>query len=192
MASFRPALTEAPQRMTEPHWDRPVNSGPRPCHLMLDSPYQGSRTGLPPPISTSVPGTPQPGYAALIFAAGGNDPSLSSIRARLRHLRRSPFSPSRFIDSSMVSVSPDVDREGAARGAPHSDVAYASPGFRTLRRCLASGDWRDSGAPGERDRRDRSCPRAAAHDRKGTVDVVAASHHNGHGDGSRGVTALGR
>ena len=58
MASFRPALTEAPQRITEPHWDRPVNSGPRPCHLMLDSPYQGSRTGLPPPISTSVPGTP--------------------------------------------------------------------------------------------------------------------------------------
>ena len=26
---------------------------------MLDSPYQGSRTGLTPPISTSVPGTPQ-------------------------------------------------------------------------------------------------------------------------------------
>src|SRR5450755_2126887 len=25
---------------------------------VLDSPYQGSRTGLPPPISTSVPGTP--------------------------------------------------------------------------------------------------------------------------------------
>ena len=31
MASFRPALTETPQRMTKPHWDRPVNSGPRPC-----------------------------------------------------------------------------------------------------------------------------------------------------------------
>ncbi len=47
------------------------------------------------------------------LAAGGS--SLircpSSIRARL-HVRRSPFSPSRFIDSSMVSVSPDVDREG--------------------------------------------------------------------------------
>ena len=29
-ASFRPALTETPQR-NQPHWDRPVNSGPRPC-----------------------------------------------------------------------------------------------------------------------------------------------------------------
>jgi hypothetical protein len=71
MASFRPALTEAPQRMTEPHWDRPVNSGPRPCHLMLDSPYQGSKTGLTPPISTSVPGTPQLAYGSPVFAAGG-------------------------------------------------------------------------------------------------------------------------
>ena len=80
MASFRPALTEAPQRMTEPHWDRPVNSGPRPCHLMLDSPYQGSKTGLPPPISTSVPGTPQLAYGSPVFATGGITPSPPVIR----------------------------------------------------------------------------------------------------------------
>ena len=41
---------------------------------------------------------PQPGYAALVFVAGGSlirPPS--SIRARLQHVRRSPFSPSRSL-----------------------------------------------------------------------------------------------
>jgi hypothetical protein len=42
---------------------------------MLDSPCQGSKTGLTPPISTSVPGTPQLGYASLVFAAGGFIPA---------------------------------------------------------------------------------------------------------------------
>jgi hypothetical protein len=42
MASFRPALTEIPQR-NQPHWDRPVNSGPRPCLFDVGFPLSGSR-----------------------------------------------------------------------------------------------------------------------------------------------------
>ena len=41
MASFRPALTETPQRMTKPHWGRPVNSGPRPCLFDVGFPLSG-------------------------------------------------------------------------------------------------------------------------------------------------------
>jgi hypothetical protein len=40
MASFRPALTEAPQRK-QPHWSRPVNSGPRPCLIDVGFPLSG-------------------------------------------------------------------------------------------------------------------------------------------------------
>jgi hypothetical protein len=40
MASFRPALTETPQR-NQPHWDRPVNSGPRPCLFDVGFPLSG-------------------------------------------------------------------------------------------------------------------------------------------------------
>jgi beta-1,4-mannosyl-glycoprotein beta-1,4-N-acetylglucosaminyltransferase len=42
MASSRPALTEIPQR-NGPHWDRPVNSGPRPCLVSVGLPLSGSR-----------------------------------------------------------------------------------------------------------------------------------------------------
>src|SRR5450631_2753579 len=41
MASFRPALTETPQRIAKPHWDRPVNSGPRPCLFSVGFPLSG-------------------------------------------------------------------------------------------------------------------------------------------------------
>jgi hypothetical protein len=40
MASSRHALTEAPQR-NQPHWDRPVNSGPRPCLFSVGFPLSG-------------------------------------------------------------------------------------------------------------------------------------------------------
>ena len=69
MASFRPALTETPQR-NQPHWDRPVNSGPRPCLFDVGFPLSGSKTGLTPPISTSVPGTPQLAYGSLRSSTG--------------------------------------------------------------------------------------------------------------------------
>ena len=41
MASFRPALAETPQRVTKPHWGRPVNSGPRPCLFDVGFPLSG-------------------------------------------------------------------------------------------------------------------------------------------------------
>jgi Tn3 transposase DDE domain len=40
MASFRPALTETPQRK-QPHWSRPVNSEPRPCLIDVGFPLSG-------------------------------------------------------------------------------------------------------------------------------------------------------
>ena len=40
MASSRPALTETPQR-NQPHWSRPVNSGPRPCLFSVGFPLSG-------------------------------------------------------------------------------------------------------------------------------------------------------
>jgi hypothetical protein len=53
------------------------------------------------PLGHGAPAGPesQPGYAALIFAAGNTRlrRSSSSIRARLQHVRRSPFSPSRSL-----------------------------------------------------------------------------------------------
>ena len=57
---------------------------------------------------------PQLGYAKPVFAAGGSSLNRcsSSIRARL-HVHRSPFSPSRSLIPRWLSVSPDVDREGA-------------------------------------------------------------------------------
>jgi hypothetical protein len=63
------------------------------------------------------PSTPesQLAYGSLVFRAGGSIIlSPGSIRARLQHSGVAPFSPSRFIDSSMVSVLPDVDREGSS------------------------------------------------------------------------------
>ena len=41
MASFRPALTEAPQRQPGRTGDRPVNSGPRPCLFDVGFPLSG-------------------------------------------------------------------------------------------------------------------------------------------------------
>jgi hypothetical protein len=41
MASSRPALTETPQRITKPHWGRPVNSEPRPCLFDVGFPLSG-------------------------------------------------------------------------------------------------------------------------------------------------------
>jgi len=77
MASFRPALTEAPQRK-QPHWDRPVNSGPRPCLFDVGFPLSGlqdrthtsdlntraqhtrHRVGLRPPLRRARPFPPPP------------------------------------------------------------------------------------------------------------------------------------
>src|SRR2546423_2478220 len=87
----------------------------RPALGLLDQ----LRVRHPLPDGAPASPEPQPGYAAQVFVAGGSLTCLlSSIRARLQHVRRSPFSPSRFIDTSMVSVSPDVDREGPSAEAP--------------------------------------------------------------------------
>ena len=64
MASFRPALTEAPQRQTgRTGTARSIPS--RALAIDVGFPLSGSSTGLPPPISTSVPGTPPLAYGSL-------------------------------------------------------------------------------------------------------------------------------
>jgi hypothetical protein len=59
MASSRPALTEAPAAHNQAALETARSiPGRALASSMLDSPYQGSRTGLTPPISTPVPSTP--------------------------------------------------------------------------------------------------------------------------------------
>jgi hypothetical protein len=85
MASSRPALTEIPQR-NQPHWDRPVNSGPRPCLFSVGFPL----SGLQDRISTSDLNVraqhtqSQLAYGSLVFAAGGSTIP-RSILGRLQH-----------------------------------------------------------------------------------------------------------
>jgi hypothetical protein len=107
MASSRPALTEAPQRK-QPHWSRPVNSGPRPCLFDVGFPLQGSRTGLPPPISTSVPGTP-------VRNAIDNDDLIAALRAHSEILSLSAMQLSRDAKASLSEVF--ITAEGLDRGA---------------------------------------------------------------------------
>ena len=145
--------------MTEPHWDRPANSGPRPCHLMLDSPYQGSRTGLhTSDLNVRARHTP-----ARLRLAGLRRRQQQPQAQRQLDSRSTPTSPAvsvlalKVIDSSMVSVSPDVDREGThAHGARfglsqwESDCEWAafatcSPtvtGTVTTWRVYAIASWR--------------------------------------------------
>ena len=96
---------------------RLVLGGERAALGLLDQLWIRDLPGTADPLGRGAPAGPesQLSYAKLVFAAGGSSLNRcsSSIRARL-HVRRAPFSPSRFIDSSMVSASPDVDREGPA------------------------------------------------------------------------------
>src|SRR5450755_2551717 len=70
-ASFRPVLTEAPAAQPAALGTaRPIPG--RALAFDVGFPLSGSRSGLPPPISTSVPGTPQLAYVSLVFAAGGS------------------------------------------------------------------------------------------------------------------------
>src|SRR6185437_15960366 len=84
-ASFRPALTEAPAA-------QPAALGTArsiPGHALafdVEFPLSGSRSGLTPPISTSVPGTPQLAYGSPVFAAGG-----IPVSHRCRSLPDNPY-----------------------------------------------------------------------------------------------------
>ncbi len=63
MASSRPALTETPAAHNQAALGTARSiPGRALASSMLDSPYQGSRTGLTPPISTPVPSTPASPY----------------------------------------------------------------------------------------------------------------------------------
>jgi hypothetical protein len=59
MASFRPALTEAPAAPIQAALGTARSiPGRALASSMSGSPYQGPGTGLPPPISYVMPGTP--------------------------------------------------------------------------------------------------------------------------------------
>jgi hypothetical protein len=67
-----PPSRKPPQRITKPHWGPPGQFRDRAlASSVLDSPCQGSRTGLTPPISAPVPSTPTNPFAlrAQVFAS---------------------------------------------------------------------------------------------------------------------------
>jgi len=127
-ASFRPALTETPQRITKPHWDRPVNSGPRPCLRCWIPPI-----GLQVRTSTSdlnIRARHTPARLRLPGLRGRRQQPQPLLRLQL-HSCSSPTCPAfsvlalKVIDSSMVSVSSDVDREGPTGRAAHGSTGLA-------------------------------------------------------------------
>ena len=108
---------------------------------MLDSPYQGSRTGLPPPISTSVPGTP-----ARLASLGPVGPPLTARLASLDRNdglrgRRNPATSRGFPTGSCLAppyCSPDETLKHPGRGAPRNRAA--PPVGSTLSRAPRSRD----------------------------------------------------
>ena len=84
MASSRPALTEAPAAHNQAALGTTRSiPGRALASSMLDSPCQGSRTGFTPPISTSVPSTPDlrslP-LAAIVAGQRRRDPSSQGFK----------------------------------------------------------------------------------------------------------------
>jgi len=76
MASSRPVLTEAPAAHNQAALGTARSiPGRALASSMLDSPYQGSRTGLTPPISTPVPSTPAQALALRARAFATTPPS---------------------------------------------------------------------------------------------------------------------
>ncbi len=138
IASFRPALTEAPQRHTA-HWDHPVNSGPRPCLINVGFPL----SGLQDRTHTSDLNVRARHTPARLRLAGLRGRRQQPQPPPGLHSCASPTCPAfsvlalKVIDSSMVSVSPDVDREGATLqtvgwfgcGSPRGTESVPEQGF---------------------------------------------------------------
>ena len=111
MASSRPALTEAPAAHNQAALGTARSiPGRALASSMLDSPCQGSRTGLTPPISTPVPSTPAPPRATR--SASRRRPlqarhHTTATRQRPRSASWLPPSPSRVPLHRLPSLSPD-------------------------------------------------------------------------------------
>jgi hypothetical protein len=100
MASFRHALTEAPQR-TQPHWNRPVNSEPRPCLFDVGFPLSG------PQVRTSTSDLKR---HALHTRFG--------LRPQLRRARPRPQPPEAFaVPNPHTSTSPQRRRQHLTNAA---------------------------------------------------------------------------
>ena len=79
---------------------------------MLDSPCQGSRSGLTPPISTSVPSTLAPlAYGSLREKPPTPQPSSGPVFNRREHLGWDTFQPAK-----PGHFSTGIDRRGSRRG----------------------------------------------------------------------------
>ena len=89
-ASSRPALTEAPQRK-QPHWNRPVNSGPRPCLIDVGFPLSGPQSRTSTSDLNAMPGTLSSAYglasAALSHALPAMKEASLGARAPACHRR---------------------------------------------------------------------------------------------------------
>src|SRR5437588_2648589 len=101
MRGVKPLTAKQLADLTRPH--ARVRLGEDPCLVL-----RGERAALGllnqlrvrHPLPRSAPASPksQLGYASLVLVAAGNlSRRPSSIRTRLQHVRRSPFSPSRSL-----------------------------------------------------------------------------------------------
>ena len=98
MASFRPALTEVPQR-NQPHWDRPVHSGPRPCLFGIGFPLSGLQDRIhTSDLNVRTRHTHSP-YGLGLRDDSRGMPSVRAIRQHQQHQQLTPgwghFKPSR-------------------------------------------------------------------------------------------------
>ena len=157
MASFRHALTEAPQRQSKPHWNRPVNSEPRPCLFSVGFPLSGPqvRTSTSDLIRHALRTSPlrptgsasnltrqhKPNQLPAPHTEGRTEPDGTITDDRHRAAARrvagaDPRSPSRLHQLGAVPGQRAAARRQrhARRSAPGARRRGALPGDRALRR----------------------------------------------------------
>jgi hypothetical protein len=116
MASFRPALTETPAAHNQAALEAARSiPGRALASSVSGSPYQGPGTGLPPPISTSVPGTPPPRYAR---RPSRRQPRLIFRRAIRQHQHQQQPTPGGATSSQPIAPGP-VQAIVLTRGSSH-------------------------------------------------------------------------
>ena len=125
MASFRPALTETPQRITKPHWDRPVNSGPRPCLFSVGFPLSGLQVRT---YTSDLNIRAQHTRKALRATRSGlrdDSRGMASDRAIRQHQHQQP--PTRDGASSGRRAGASASRRSESRRSARSPPRPASP-----------------------------------------------------------------
>ena len=134
MASFRPALTEAPQRK-QPHWSRPVISGPRPCLFDVRFPLSGLQDRT---HTSDLNVRARHTSSALRAFASGSTAAPQQTGPHVGNMPRKPspgkpenlprgHSPKRFTDGIKRSPGPAVRRGCSCRSARASYSRSSDP-----------------------------------------------------------------